>query len=74
MKRELKVRKGDVQRVAIIHCKAHPDEKGTERNTIRISIAKYGGNCKAHPDEKGTESLNRPWPSRNLIRLQGPSR
>jgi len=37
------------------HCKAHPDEKGTERQTMDIEEGDFVTDCKAHPDEKGTE-------------------
>ena len=35
--------------------KAHPDEKGTERVTLRPYRGFSGRHRKAHPDEKGTE-------------------
>ena len=38
-----------------LNCKAHPDEKGTERIAPSATIP-LRFHCKAHPDEKGTES------------------
>ena len=36
-------------------CKAHPDEKGTERLDPEQDNPWGETDCKAHPDEKGTE-------------------
>ena len=56
MKRELK----DETRCVVVDgilcdCKAHPDEKGTERFQESSPCFRIRHNCKAHPDEKGTE-------------------
>ncbi len=57
MKRELK---GESTSTLLLapgsNRKAHPDEKGTERNMIRSDGLTASANRKAHPDEKGTES------------------
>ena len=55
MKRELKDPEAQRPNSELHYCKAHPDEKGTERDIDDLRRAlRY--HCKAHPDEKGTES------------------
>jgi len=57
MKRELKGESEELLDLAtFFDRKAHPDEKGTERqDAIGVSL-EVSDNRKAHPDEKGTES------------------
>ncbi len=56
MKRELKVYvRGADENCRALNCKAHPDEKGTERSSVSAHERPSNSNCKAYPDEKGTE-------------------
>ena len=59
MKRELKGQPDSARpSQKLVNCKAHPDEKGTERITeMQCPPSRFPPYCKAHPDEKGTERL-----------------
>ena len=59
MKRELKGALSDFKASPGAYRKAHPDEKGTERNFYLLHLA-WKRDRKAHPDEKGTER-SRSW-------------